>query len=511
MIVPPDSIMTTFDRVLAVAPERKALVTASSTMSYEEFDAEADAAAAALLERGVRPGDRVAASLPNDMDIVVAFHGIMRVGAIWVGINKALAVPEKEELLAASMPALVLAEPETADAHSERWATVAVDPSDRSRGWPAEVAATRGARRLSSPDPTAPAAIAFTSGTTGAPKGIVHSQENLLLPAAAVADSRGYDEHTRKGDCLPLTILNLQVLTSLVTSAAGGTCVLTERRDAKGVSEWLGREAITVWNGVPAMLHSMVHDEELDPATLVHLGEVWTGGSACPLELIRAFEARFGAAVYQTYGLTEAPTIVSIERIGSKGPEGSSGVALPHLDVHVRDDDNDPLPDGSMGEICVGPVYDGPWAGLYHSMLGTWCDGVVEKDAQEILHTGDIGVIDESGNLFVRDRKKLLIIRGGANVYPAEVERVLESVPGVSASAVVGIDDERLGQRVVAVVEVTSRSEVDEESLLGVCRQSLARYKVPERILIVDVFPRNAMGKIVRASVQEMFDGDSGS
>ena len=505
-----DSIMTVLDRVLSVEPNRKALVTSSATLSYEELDSEADAAAAALWDRGVRPGDRVAASLPNDVDIVVAFHAVMRVGAIWVGIAKALAVPEKEELLAASEPSLLLAETHTVEAHGARWASVAVDPSDRSWGWPAEVAAAQGAKRLASPDPKAPAAIAFTSGTTGTPKGIVHSQENLLLPAAVLAESRGYNEQTRKGDCLPLTILNLQVLTSLVTSKAGGTCILTERRDSKGVSEWLGQEAITVWNGVPALLHSMVHDEDLDPATFVALREVWTGGSACPLELIRAFESRFGASVYQTYGLTEAPTIVTVEQIGHKSPEGSSGVALPHLDVHVRDDEEKRLRYGEMGEICVSAITTGPWTGRYHQMLGTWRDGEVEKNTEDVLHTGDIGVIDEDRNLFVRDRKKLLIIRGGANVYPAEVERILESVPAVRGAAVVGIEDERLGQRVVAAVEVISPGEVDENSLLALCRMSLARYKVPERIVIVETLPRNAMGKIVRASVHAMFEEDSG-
>src|ERR1700722_11336453 len=150
--------MTVLDRVLSVEPNRKALVTSPATLSYEELDSEADAAAAALLDRGVRPGDRVAASLPNDIDIVVAFHAVMRVGAIWVGITKALAIPEKEELLGASRPTLLLAEPQTVEAHGERWPSVAVDPSDRSLGWPAEVAAARGAKRLASPDPKAPAA-----------------------------------------------------------------------------------------------------------------------------------------------------------------------------------------------------------------------------------------------------------------------------------------------------------------------------------------------------------------
>ena len=505
----PSAISEILDRVLAVEPGRTALIAPSGTLSYEALDASANAAAASLRELGVRPGDRVAASLPNDLDIIVAFHGAMRLGAIWVGVNRALARSEKEDLLSAAAPSIFLAQPADADAHRGRCRVVPVDPGDPGTEWPTALAAFLGARRPPSPDPDHPAGIAFTSGTTGLPKGIVHSQRNLLLPAASLVASRGYDRSLRKGDCLPLTILNLQVLTTLLTTAAGGCCAITDRRDARGVAEWIARDEINVWNGVPAMLHSMVHDPDLDPRLLAGLREVWTGGAECPEDLIVDFGHRFGLSLRQTYGLTEAPTVVTIEPIGRTHVEGSSGVPLPHLHVGVCDDDGRDLPIGESGEIVVRGVEDGPWAGAYTPLVGYWEDHAVARFEGGGLRTGDIGRLDTAGNLFVRDRKKLVIIRGGANVYPAEVERIIERLPGVSASAVIGIPDTRLGQEVVAAVEVVAGSVVHPDQVVQHCRTHLARYKVPTRVVVVKSLPRNAMGKVQRPPLIDLFNPSS--
>jgi acyl-CoA synthetase (AMP-forming)/AMP-acid ligase II len=505
----PRTISETLDRVLEDDPGRPALIAPSGMLSYAELDAAANAAAASLQQMGVAPGDRVAASLPNDLDIVTAFHGAMRLGAIWVGVNRNLAAPEKDVLLAAAGPTVFVADPDTAASHTGPWRVVPAGADDPGSEWASEWASalrsSAGASRPPAPDPEAPAAIAFTSGTTGQPKGIVHSQRNLLLPAASLAASRGYDETLRKGDCLPLTILNLQVLTTLLTSAAGGCCILTDRRDARGVAEWLFREKVNLWNGVPALLYSMTHDAEIDPQLLSSLREVWTGGGACPEDLYTAFEARFGVRLRQSYGLTEAPTVVTMEAMDDQHVDGSSGVLLPHLAMAVRDDDGRDLPTGEMGEIVVCGVKEGPWAGTYTPMTGYWRDGSVEPYRSDELPTGDIGAVDGSGNLFVRDRKKLLILRGGANVYPNEVERELERVPGVRGSAVVGVPDERLGQRVVAVIEVEPDFGLVAEDVIDHCRGRLARYKVPEQIRIVDALPRNAMGKVQRAPLTELF------
>jgi O-succinylbenzoic acid--CoA ligase len=499
------TITEVLDRVLEADPSRAALVGPSRSLTYEELDTGADAAAAALHQLGVRPGDRVAASLPNDVDIAVAFHGAMRLGAIWVGINRNLAPPEKDVLLEAARPTVFLADPEIAGAHDSRWQVVRADPADAGCQWAVAVEGCHGAPRLPLPDPGAPAAIAFTSGTTGQPKGIVHSQRNLLLPAASLVVSRRYDETLRKGDCLPLTILNLQVLTTLLTATAGGCCVLTDRRDAPRVAEWIARESVTVWNGVPAILYSMVNDAHIDPRQLSSLREVWTGGGPCPEDLLAAFRARFAVPVHQSYGLTEAPTVVTIDPVDGQHVVEASGVSLPHLDVQVRDDHGNPLPSGHLGEITVSAVHDGAWADEYRPMLGYWREDGVEPFGGDRLYTGDIGLIDGAGNLFVRDRKKLLILRGGANVYPAEVERVIERLAGVRASAVIGLPDPRLGQRVVAAVELDPDAEVTGRQVIDHCRAHLARYKVPEEVVVVDAFPRNAMGKVKRDPLAALF------
>ncbi|HUJ64457.1 MAG TPA: hypothetical protein VLX59_02900, partial [Acidimicrobiales bacterium] len=179
--------------------------------------------------------------------------------------------------------------------------------------------------------------------------------------------------------------------------------------------------------------------------------------------------------------------------------------ALPHLDVGVCDDDGERLPAGQMGEIVVGATRTGPWAGEYTPMLGYWRDDALEPFEGDVLNTGDIGLVDPDGNLFVRDRKKLLILRGGANVYPAEVERVIERIPGVRASAVLGLPDQRLGQRVVAAIEVDPGAAVTPEDVTAHCGAALARYKIPEQVVVVDAFPRNAMGKIQRDPLAGLF------
>jgi acyl-CoA synthetase (AMP-forming)/AMP-acid ligase II len=249
----------------------------------------------------------------------------------------------------------------------------------------------------------------------------------------------------------------------------------------------------------------MVHDLELPVQQLASLREVWTGGAPCPEEVRAAFYARFGLALFQAYGLTEAPAVVTIEPLGSEHLRESSGVPLPHLDVDICDDDGKPVATGQAGEIVVHATRTGPWADAYTPMLGYWRNGEVNRLAEDVLRTGDIGVVDSVGNLYVQDRKSLLILRGGANVYPAEVERVLERFPGIRASAVLGLPDPRLGQRVVAAIEVDKGARVAPTEVMEHCRQNLARYKVPEEIVIVDTFARNAMGKVERKMLTRLF------
>ncbi|MBX3286743.1 MAG: AMP-binding protein [Actinobacteria bacterium] len=492
----PTSVARVLDAPLATRPDHEALVTRSARLTYAELDRLAHRAAFALASLGVSPGDRVGASLPNEADVVVAFHGAMRLGAIWVGVNRALAPPEKRYLLDDCGATLLLTDDEVGD--------VGVRVADLATWRAAVDAAPDGAWTGPDPDPLAPAGLAYTSGTTGHPKGAVHSQRNLLVPGHVLVAERGYGPGLRKGDCFPFTILNMAVLTTLLVSQAGGTSIVMDRIDAEGVAEWIRTERITTWNGPPALLHSLATMDSIDPHDLLSLDEVWTGGADCPEAIRSAFAAKFGLPVLATYGLSEAPTVVAIDAVdGADHREGASGRPLPHLRVRILGDDGAEQPPNETGQIALSAADD-----RYRPMLGYWerPDATAAALVDGELRTGDVGFLDDDGFLHVRDRLSLLIIRGGANVYPAEVERVFATFPGVAASAVVGVPDERLGERVAALVEPAAGVELDLDALREHLTANLAKYKVPERIVVMDAFPRNAMGKIVRTELPALLD-----
>ncbi|MFI2228405.1 class I adenylate-forming enzyme family protein [Nocardia testacea] len=482
----PASIAEVLEPTLAAHPDTVAIEAASGCWTYRELDAQARAAAGALWSLGVRPGDRVAACLPNDLQIVAAFHGAQRIGAIWAGIGEALAPAEQRYLHDLIEPRVVLAGPRcTLDTPAR------IDPGH----W-ADAPNSPSAPAITH-DPDAPAAIAFTSGTSGRPKAVVHSQRNLLLPGAVLVATRGWGPELRKGDSFPLTILNLMVLSTLLTAQAGGCAVIMDRRDVAGVAEWIATRKVTVWNGAPAQLYDLAARTELD---LSSLQEVWSGGSDTPDPLRAAFAEAHGPVPRVTYGLTEAPTVVAIDPPGAQWRPGTSGRVLPHYDVAAYDDDGNRLPPGELGELRLAGRTAGPWAGRWRPMLGHWAGGRIQPAPDGPIATGDIGTVDADGWLTVLDRKKMVIIRGGANIYPLEVERVLATHPSVGRAAVCGVPHERLGQQVAAVIE-TNGGPVDFAVLAEHCRGELAGYKVPEVWAAVDALPLNAMGKVVRTEL----------
>jgi acyl-CoA synthetase (AMP-forming)/AMP-acid ligase II len=228
------------------------------------------------------------------------------------------------------------------------------------------------------------------------------------------------------------------VLSTLVTAQAGGCSIVMDRRDCAGVAEWIQRGEATVWNGAPAQLFDLARRADLD---LSPVTEVWVGGAGFPGHLRDSFEARHGIPVTATYGLSEAPTVVAIDPVDGPHRPGSSGRVLPHLTVAAYDDDGRPLAAGGVGELRLSAATAGPWAGRWRPPLGYWDGGALRPAAGDMIATdgmiatggmvatGDIGHVDADGWLTILDRKKLMIVRGGANVSPAEVEAVLAEHP----------------------------------------------------------------------------------
>jgi len=520
----PQTVAEVLGRGLARDPQHSALVGRHGRYTYAELDLVVNRAAHAFLALGVKPGDRIAASLPNDVDIVIAMLAAARMGALWVGINRPLAPREKAYILADCGAMLYLALPEYAEEVERERADlpalehlVISDPAcTGNAGGYARFAdllehASEESRPPAEIDPFAPAAIAYTSGTTGFPKGAIHSQHNMLLPGALSAMTNRYGG-VNQGVVLPLTIMNLMVLGPLTAFQDTACSIAMDRIDPEGVAEWVREEKIGAFCGVPTILHDLLTHPNVKNEDLASLACPEVGGAVVPEEFRRLYRERFGQPVRIGYGMTEAPTAVTWSD-GEDAPEpGLCGRPQAYIEIRILDEEGRQLQSGEVGEICVAPVASSEWKGVYTPMLGYWNKPAATAEALRdgVYHTGDLGFLARDGNLFIRGRRNELILRGGANVYPAEVERILELDPRVAGSAVLGIPDQRLGERVVAAVELAPGEQVTAAELLDGCRRELAKYKIPSRLVFVDSLPRNAMSKVVKRELLPLFEGQAG-
>jgi long-chain acyl-CoA synthetase len=334
----------------------------------------------------------------------------------------------------------------------------------------------------------------------------------MVVAAAGQAGCRGahWRGALRIGVYLPLTTVNIMVLDALSAVSSGGACIVMDRSDAGGVAEWIERERVHAMSSAPATIFDLIDREDIEPRQLASLKFISCGGAMISDELMARFKRKFGAPMYPAYGLTEAPTAIAGHMSDKPCAPGSCGIVYEHLEVAVLDGEGRELPLGEPGEVCVRATTSGPWAGVYTPMLGYWRRP--EESAESLrhgwLHTGDVATMDAAGNVFLKDRLKDLIIKGGSNVYPAEIERVIKLDPRVRDAAVLGKPDERLGERVVAFVELVEPGKADaaiEDELKALCRGELAKYKLPDAWIFPAQMPRNAMNKIVKAELRAAF------
>jgi len=523
-------VASALDHAIAAQPDKEALVGRYARYSFRQYDDAINAAAAFMASLGVAKGDRIAASAPNHPEIVIAFFAAMRLGAIWVGINRKLARAEKRFLLANSEAKILLADNEVLaelDNCAELLAldaVVSIEAVGQDSVWHQMLARHAGAPRPTvGIDPWAPASIAYTSGTTGFPKGVVHSQHNMVVvPAVAqsMADARELAAH-RYGTSTPLTILNLMILGPVAAARAGATHVCMDRVDPVGVAEWIGMEQITVTSCAPTTVYDMLTRPEIRQDDLRSLVRLAVGGATVPEQLPALYYQRFGCLPRVAYGLTEAPTGVAAsdenaDPLAPPRPQGEIGPANPQLELEILDEVGRILGPDISGEICFRAIRAGPLAGLYRPALGYWRNA--EATAKLLrggwVHTGDIGFKDRSGNLHVQDRRTDVIQRGGANIYPAEVERVLRLDRRVADCAVLGKPDARLGQVVVAFIQPIAGAREDatlKPALEEICEENLARYKHPVEWHVLEDLPRNPAGKIVKPRLSDLLAASGGN
>ncbi len=511
----PRDVASLIARAAAQCPDEEALVDAAGAYSFRGL-ADAVTAAAALFDAaGIRAGDRVAASLGNENGLVIAFFAAMRLGAVWVGINRILPADDKRYILAHSGAKLLLTDASLAGQVAALRADTPdlghvwiLDDDARDGGWNAALAdAAAAIAPAPDIDPFAPAAIMYTSGTTGVPKGVVHSQHNMIVvPAAAFAHGLMTPE-ARRGSALPLTITNVMILGPVSAFLACKPFLFAPSIKIEPLIEWIAAQRIGQLAFVPTMIYDLLQ-ADLDLPGHFRMA---SGGAPLPQAIRETFFRRYGYHVSPSYGLTEAPTVVA-HSFDTVPPEGASGHALPHLEISIRDADGNAVPAGTVGEVCFRATQTGDWANVYTPPLGYWREA--EKTAAllrgGVVHSGDHGSLDADGWLTIADRSSELILRGGSNVYPAEVERILHSHDGVADCAVVGKPDLRMGMLTVACI-LPARPDADpavlEADLRALCLDKLTRYKVPDEWRFLDQFPRNAMGKVVKPKLREIVVG----
>lgn len=517
-ISPPDGprdVASLIERAAALYPDAEALDDTVRQFTFGQL-ANAVAAAAALFDQqGIKGGDRVAASLGNEANIVIAFFATMQLGAIWVGINKILPAQDKRYILHHSGAKLLITDsslqPDT-DGIREHVPTLEavwyLDSENADGGWAAAMQSPP-VPPIKRPriDPFAPAVIMYTSGTTGVPKGVVHSQHNMIVVAAASFAHGLMHPDARRGSCLPLTITNLMILGPVAAALSCKPFLFGVSAKIGPLIEWCHARRVETIALVPTMVYDLLQTDLTLPDGLI-LG---SGGAPLPEPIRAAFFDRFGYHITTSYGLTEAPTVVA-HPMHDVAPEGASGRVLPHLKLSILAADGSAAPPGEVGEVCFSAVEKGPWAYVYTPPLGYWHDA--EKTAAllrgGVVHTGDHGSVDENGWLTIADRSSELILRGGSNVYPAEIERVLHMHDDVADCAIVGKPDLRMGMLTVACIQ-SARDDIDpmqlQAELTALCAQNLVRYKVPDEWRFMQSLPRNAMGKVVKPKLRDLVLG----
>jgi long-chain acyl-CoA synthetase len=484
-------------RTAAEHPDRPAVHLDDTVLTYRELEDGARRVATLLRDKGVGPGDRVGLVLPNVPAFPVLFYGAVALGAVVVPMNPLLKGREVKYYLEDSGASVVFAWKDMAEeagkgAEAVGIECVAVEPS----GFADLLDQHEPATDVVDRDGDDTVVLLYTSGTTGAPKGAELTHDNMISNAAVTAETMvelSPDDVVM--GCLPLFHcfgltcgLNAAVLT-------GACLTLIPRFDPVKALEVIDRDHVTVFEGVPTMYAAMLQVDDAGSYDVSSLRSCISGGAAMPVEVMKKFEEKFDCAVFEGYGLSETSPVASFNRPGHERKPGSIGVPLRGVEMKLVDDDGHDVGDGEVGEVAIRGE---------NVMKGYWRR---EKETAEAIPdgwflSGDMAKRDEDGYYFIVDRKKDLIIRGGYNVYPREVEEVLYEHDAVAEAAVIGIPHDELGEEVGAAVALKEGQTVSESDLQEFAKERLAAYKYPRTLWLVDELPKGPTGKILRREVE---------
>jgi long-chain acyl-CoA synthetase len=476
-------------------PERTAVKLDRTELSYAELDRAAKRVAGFLKARGVEPGDRVGLMVPNVPEFAMLYYGVLSAGAVVVPMNVQLKRREVAYYMEDSGAKLVFAwhgcAKEVVAAHAAAECVIfGLGELDVIMAYatPQREIVPRAA------DDTA--VVLYTSGTTGRPKGAELTHANLARNAAVARQLFSLDERSVFLGVLPLFHSFGQTCALNATIATGGLLTLVSRFVPEAVLEVIERDKVDVFAGVPTMYSALLHEAEKSRFDVSSLRVCISGGAALPVELLRGFEARFKCMILEGYGLSETSPIASFNHPDRERKAGSIGTPIEGVEMQIVDGDGNTLPAGAVGEIVIRGhnVMKGYW----HRPDAT----AVAISADGWFHSGDIGRVDEDGYFFIVDRMKDMIIRGGYNVYPREIEELLYQHPAVRECAVVGLPHPSLGEEVGAAVVLKTGYAASADELRDFVKEQVAAYKYPRHLWFVDELPKTATGKILKRNIE---------
>ncbi len=495
-------------------PRHPAIVFAGVATDYGALDALSDRVAAGLAARGIRKGDRVGLYCPNSDTFVTAYFGVLKAGAVVVPINLLLNPKETAFLLAdagaraliyhAAFAGQVRALTPVPTALDLRIAIGAQRAADTDVAWSDLTACRNAAPAIPFTAAEDLAAILYTAGTTGFPKGAMLTHANLLANVAGIWEAMRM-ERRREIFLVVLPLFHAFAATACMLTPLFHNCTIIPlpHFDPAQVAREIQAGQATVFMAVPSMYTLLLRLPEDESGKFASLKYCISGGAALPLEIMRAFERRFGKPIHEGDGPTECSPVTCVNPIGGRIKPGTVGPPIPSVEMSIRDEAGRELPRDTVGEICVrGP----------NVMKGYWNRPEETREAffGEWFRTGDLGLEDTDGYFSIVDRKKDLIIVNGMNVYPRVVEEALYKFPPVREAAVIGDPHPLHGEIPVAYLSLKDGQATTPEAVLAFCRDNLGRHEIPRKVVLLPDLPKNATGKIIKRALRRQGEAERG-
>lgn len=504
------NLATLLDTAARRNPGKVALILDQMQMRYAELNGAANKIANGLRDRGVRPGDKVAIMLPNTPHFVMCYYGILKAGATVVPLNVLFKQHEVQYHLDDSDAVALIAwegfleDAANGFAKADRChhLIVAQAPGstaslpDGALPLAALMADTSPVFQTYETGAEDTAVILYTSGTTGRPKGAELSHANMLMNAVVGAEKILRTNEDEIGlAVLPLfhSFGQTCVMNALIYS--GATITMLPRFEPQKAMEIMQRDGVTYFAGVPTMYFYLLNFPGADQYNLSSLRRCCSGGASMPVEVMHAFNNKYDVKILEGYGLSETSPVASFNHLDYEPVPGSIGTPIWGVEMRCVDGDGKPVADGELGEIEIRG---------HNVMKGYYKreDATNEAIRNGWFRTGDVAYRDEKGFFFIKDRVKDMIIRGGFNIYPREIEEVLYGHPAIAEAAVIGMPDQALGEEVKAVVALKPGQQATAEEVMAYCKERLAAYKYPRSVEFMDALPKTATGKILKRELR---------